>query len=236
MERMAIFVEGQTERMFIEKLIKAMAGRRRLHIDAAHGYGGAAAGAREWREIEISRPDPKTEFYIIIYDSRGDGRVLSDIRDQYATLTNQSYHPIVGVRDIYPLPQSDIPTIRSDFARYIPTGHVIPELILEIMEIEAWFIGEHTHFARMHPSLTQTEVTNRLGYDPSTIDVSTIPAPCDDLRSVYHSVNIGYSKSQRHTERTVSELSYEEVYITLRQRVSELDKLIQLIDDFFMRG
>jgi hypothetical protein len=213
-----------------------MAGRRRLQINSVQGHGGGAVGPREWREIEISALDDQAEFYIIIYDSHGDSRVVSDIRDRYETLTSHNYRPIVGVRDVYPQCLSDVPIMRSDFARYIPQSPVIPDLILEIMEIEAWFIGEHTHFYRMHSRLTHDEVANILGYNPSTIDISSIPKPSDDLRSVYKSVGIGYTKSKRHTERTVSVLSYEEVYIALRQRVSDLDRLIQLIDDFFTRG
>jgi hypothetical protein len=214
-----------------------MAGMRRLQIDSVQGHGGGrAGGVRVWREIEISASDPKTEFYIIIYDSQGDSRVLSDIRDQYETLTSRNCNLIIGMRDLYPLFLSDVPIVRSDFAKFVPRGPVVPELILEIMEIEAWFIGEHTHFFRIDAALTQEEVLSRLGYDPSEIEISSIPRPFDDLRSVYNSVGVGYSKSKRHTERTVAALSYEEVYIALRQRVPDLDRLIQLIDDFFSRG
>ena len=44
-------------------------------------------------------------------------RVLSDIRDQYETLTNQGYRDIVGIRDVFPLPNADIPQIRADLVR-----------------------------------------------------------------------------------------------------------------------
>jgi len=40
MERIAIFVEGQTERIFVENLLHAMAGPRNYHIDAFQAFGG----------------------------------------------------------------------------------------------------------------------------------------------------------------------------------------------------
>ena len=212
-----------------------MAGNRQYHIDSAFGYGGGKLPTREWREITISRPQPATEFYIIIYQSMGDERVLTDIIAQYQTLVDQNFHPIIAVRDVFPLPRTDIPDIRSDFAQFIPRAPIIPELVLQIMEIEAWFIGEYTHFPRISATLTLPAVVARLGYDPSTIDVSNIPGPSSDLRSVYALANLGYNKSKTHADRTVSVLSYEDVYIDLRQRVSELDRLVQLIEDFFMR-
>ena len=212
-----------------------MAGTRQYHIDAVQGYGGGGLLPREWREIHVVRPQPHTEFYIIIYDSATDSRVLSDIRDQYETLTGQSFDPIIGVRDVYPLAPADAPLIRADFSRFTPQAPVVPELILAIVEIEAWFIGEHTHFRRMHAGLVPPVVQTRLGYDPSTVDVSTIMAPCPELRGVYNVVGIGYDKAKQHVERTVCALSFDEVYLTLGPRVPDLDRLLQLIDGFFDR-
>src|SRR4051812_2422428 len=128
-----------------------------------------------------------------------DSRVLTDIRDQYDSLSRQSFDPIIGIRDVYPLQAADVPMIRADFAALVPTGPVVPELILEIMEIEAWFIGEYTHFPRMHASLTPASVSAVLGYDPCTIDVSTIAWPCGDLRNIYASAGMRYSKSRWHS-------------------------------------
>jgi hypothetical protein len=236
MERMAIFVDGQTERVFAEKLIEAMAGKRQLHIDIARACGGGRLVTRQWREVRISRPNAVTQYYIIIYESANDGRVLSDVRDQYDTLTRQGFDPIIGLRDVYPFARADVPTIRSDFALFSPPGRVTPALVLAIMEIEAWFIGEHTHFERMDPTLTRAALTSALGYDAATVDVTAIPIPSDDLRMIYSSVGLGYNKSIAHVARTARALSYDEVYVNLRQRIPDLDKLIQLIDGFFARS
>ena len=234
MERIAIFVEGQTERIFVENLLHALAGHRNYHIDAIQAFGGGPLLPRTWEEIHATRPDPKIEYYILIYECMNDSRVLSDIRDQYQTLVDQGFKTIIGIRDVYPEPPADIPTIRADFISFIPAGPVVPVLILEIMEIEAWFIGEHTHFPHIHACLTPPAVTAALGYDPSAHDVTTIAWPCQDIRTAYALAGRGYNKSRRHVERTVGVLSYEDVYMNLRKRIVDLDSLIMQLEAFFV--
>lgn len=216
MEKLAIFVEGQTERLFVERLITAMAGHRHFHIDAIQAYGGGRIIPRCWEEIHATRPHPKTHYYILIYECTNDSRVLSDIREHYQTLADQQYHAIIGIRDVYPQHAPAIATIREDFKTYLPKTPLGTTLILAIMEIEAWFIGEHTHFARLHSALTVPTLTGKLGYDPSIHDVTLIPSPSNDLRVAYSLAGLSYNKSHNNVERTVRHLSFEEVYCNLR--------------------
>lgn len=40
MDKMAIFVEGQTEQYFVVELVRQIAGQHRIHIDAVQAFGG----------------------------------------------------------------------------------------------------------------------------------------------------------------------------------------------------
>ena len=146
----------------------------------------------------------------------GDDRVLSDIRDHYENLTAQNFKDIIGIRDVKPRSANDIPTIREDFELYTPKRPIRPLLVLAIMEIEAWFIGEHTHFARFHADLTPGRVETQLGYNPATCDLEAIRSPVEDLASVYGLVHKGYSKDRKQVERTVELLDYARYYDDLR--------------------
>jgi hypothetical protein len=230
MDKMAIFVEGQTEQIFVERLVNEIAGRHRVHIDAVLGYGGKQF-PRAFLEVHASRPSPAKQFYVLIYDSMG-SRVLSDVRDEYTSLTSQGYSEIVAIRDVYPLSSSDIPDIRSAFSTLAPNTPIQPLLVLAVMEIEAWFIAEHTHFAGMHASLTHTAVSSHLKYDPATHDVQLVPHPAEDLRGAYSFASLGYSKSRTHAERTVQHLDYAALYLSVRQRIPDLDALVGCIDRF----
>jgi hypothetical protein len=232
MDKLAIFVEGQTEQIFVEKLLLAIAGQQQIHIDMVQAYGGSSRIPRLWIEVDAHRPDPDKRYYVIIYDCMNDERVLSDIREHYDNLIAQGYKDIIGIRDVRPRAPADIPTIRQDFDTFIPKRPIYPILILAIMEIESWFIGEHTHFPRFHPDLTEPRVNAQLGYDPSTCDLETIPSPADDLCSVYGLVNRGYSKDRRQVERTVHHLDYIRFYMDLHGRFADLANLIAHINAF----
>jgi len=231
MDKLAVFVEGQTEQVFVERLIFAIAGSRNIHVDTVQAFGGRLQ-PRVFVEVEATRPDPAKRFYVIIYDCMGDSRVLSDVRENYDNLVAQGFKDIIALRDVFPRPATDIPTIRSDFDFYVQKQPFLPLLALAVMEIESWFIGEHTHFGRYDNRLTDSVVNGQLGYDPSTVDLEGIAAPVSDLRRVYAFVGKGYSKSRSHVERTVDHLDYARFYMDLVGRLSDLANLISHINGF----
>ena len=126
-DRMAIFVEGQTEQRFAQQLVNEVAGRHRVHIDLVKGYGGSS-NSRVFSEVLASRPDPKKEFYVLIYDSAGVSRVLPDVVDQYAGLVSQKYRDILALQRRfspvsfrYPDYQVRLCTFCSEFAFFSTT-------------------------------------------------------------------------------------------------------------------
>jgi hypothetical protein len=232
MKKLAVFVEGQTEQAFAEALLYAIARRHQVHIDTVHAHGGRVL-PRTFVEVgATSRPDPGKRYYVIIYDSSGDSRVLSDIRDHYDNLASQGFAAIIGVRDVLPQPAADVPNIRADFAALAPSHSVPTTLVLSIMEIEAWVIAEHTHFPKMHPYLNPAAVTGALGYDPETHDIQLVPQPAEDLKKVYMLAGLGYNKSRSHVQRTLSALDFPYIYVGLRARFPDLETLADCIDRF----
>jgi hypothetical protein len=232
MDKLAVFVEGQTDQIFVEELIYQIAGRQDVHIDCVTAFGGGPAGERAFLEVQATqRPDPNKKFYVIIYNSAGYERVLSDVREHYQNLASQNYKLIIALRDVKPQTQADIPTIRADFTTFLPQRPIYPLLVLAIMELEAWFIAESSHFPKIHASLTPAVVAARLGYDPATSDLEQRLDPVGDLRRVY-TVG-GYNKSRRHAERTVNVIDYGAVYFTLKERFADLTNLIAYLNGFF---
>jgi hypothetical protein len=235
MKKMAIFVEGQTEQLFAETLVTEVAGRHNVHIDTVRAYGGSTRISRTFLEVTAtSRPDPGKKFYVIIYDSSNDSRVVSDIIEMHGQLVSQGFEEIVGIRDVYPLPSSSIPAMRSDFATRVPAASVQPILVLSVMEIEAWFIAEHTHFERLNPALNSTAVTAALGYnpDPQITDSQQIPHPADDLARAYAVARLPYNKSRRVVQQTVSHLDYPLLYAALPSLIPDLATLTTCLDQF----
>ena len=217
-------------------MIEEIAGTKKYRINSFRGFGGGQAIRRRWDEIKVGRIPSDTDYYVLIYESGNDQRVLVDIRDQYPTLLHSGYDSVIGLRDVFPLPLVGVSKVRRNWGIYVPSGRLIPELILAILETEAWFIGEHTHFERISAKLTSPFVQSHLGYDPATVNPESIAHPSSELRSLYTSVGAGYNKTIEHAERTVSALSFEELYLSVRLRIPDLDRLFEMLDNFFLQN
>src|SRR5947208_2376792 len=107
MDKLAVFVEGQTEQIFVERLLYSVAGARNVHIDTVQAYGGRML-PRTFVEVQAHRPDPAKRYYAIIYDCMGDSRVLSDVREHYDSLVAQGFSDIIALRDVFPRPAAEI--------------------------------------------------------------------------------------------------------------------------------
>lgn len=232
MKKLAVFVEGQTEQIFIEKLLVEAAGRSNIAIEKRQALGGQSA-KRRLRLIEASTPNSGHKYLAQIVDCGSDSRVASDIRDRYDGLVAQGFETIIGVRDVYPdITHADIPSLRRGLCLYLKTSPIKVTFVLGVMEIETWFIAEHTHLHKLHSSLTPILIKSRLGFDPSTDDIQLRPHPAEDLDNIYHLAGLKYAKDKNRVQRTVSVLDYERIYLELPSKYPDLKALVDTITKF----
>jgi hypothetical protein len=230
MKKLAIFVEGQTEQLFVCKLLKEIAGNK-LSLEVRK----AAGGCRIPRIAVIEIQDPitsDTKFYVLIHNSSNDDRVTSDIRDQHSSLQSNGYEMIIGLRDVYPKSYADIPLMEMG-SRFAFRGFTIPaQVVLAIMEIESWFLAEWNHFAKVSPILTPEEISRDLGFNPKIDNMELRSHPAEDLDNIYKIANLRYKKTENQVHRIISNLDYEFLYLNLINRVTSLGKFVGLIDAF----
>lgn len=226
MKKLAVFVEGQTEMLFMEKLLEEIAGKNKIRFDKRHSI------QKKLIRQGVSSDHPEQKYYVLLVNSGSDNRVISDIIENYSSLIKENYESIIGVRDVHPTPRADLKKVETYLYRYIKTKPIHPLIILSVMEIEAWFMAEHTHFEKMHPDLTNIKIKSVFGYDPSVDDMSQIQNPADDLDKIYQMVGFTYKKRRKNTERTINKLDYERLYLHLDTRIRYLAKLNGAINDF----
>ena len=137
------------------------------------------------------------------------------------------------MRDVYcNFTHAEIPLLRSGLRLRLKTKPVEVKFVLGVMEIETWFIEEHTHLQRLHSSLTPGLIKSRLGFDPSTDDIQLRPHPTEDLDNIYHLAGLKYAKDKNRVQRTVSVLDYERIYIELPSKLPDLKILVDTITKF----
>ena len=171
MKKLAAFVEGQTEQLFIEKLLEEAAGKRRIAIEKRQASGGQS-GKRTFRFLHATTTAAEQQYYAQIIDCGTDNRVKSDVVENYDGLVSTGFQTIFAIRDVYPsIAFSDIPSLRTGLRLRVKTKPVEVKFILGIMEIETWFIAEYTHFQRLDSRLTPERIQSQLGFDPRSDDI-----------------------------------------------------------------
>ena len=171
MNRLAIFVEGYTEILFVEKLINEIAGKNNVLIDHKKIIGGSKV-RRRILTVKAANPDASKKYYILLIDCGGDEQVKSRIIEEHRALTNKGYSKIIGIRDVRPnFTYAEIPKLEASLPKYIKTSLCPVRFILQIMEIEAWFLAETTHFSKISPSITLDTIKSALGFDPENEDM-----------------------------------------------------------------
>ena len=229
MKKLAIFVEGQTEQIFMRKLLWEIAGAHNISMQLPKISGGNKIPIFETITAEYTNTDAKYE--ILIYDCSGDSKVVSSILERVDNLKRRGYTKIIGLQDYYPKP-TPLPILKNRLKNLIARASLPIEVIIAVMEIETWFLAEMTHFERIHSKLTLDRIKNALGIDLETIDVRTISHPAKTLKEIYNLEGTTYDKSKRKVEKTVNVLDFGELYLRIRYEIEELNELISHLDDF----
>ncbi|ELY2018560.1 hypothetical protein SL053_002490 [Flavobacterium psychrophilum] len=240
MNKIAFYVEGQTEQLFLNKLIIEIAGIKRVSIKLQKFQGKGRTPIEVYPQTVAIPVDPN--HFVLIFDCCGDGSVSSRIREDHTNLINQGYSKIIGIRDLFPLPISDLTNLINTFKNgvtrngrtIIPPMPLNSKIIVAIREIEDWFISEHNHYQNIDSSLNLQLINTHLGINLSTTDLrSNLTSAADNLNQMYQLVGKSYKKDFKKVERTVEAIDYSNIYLTLSSSLSDLKLLIDKIDDFF---
>jgi len=244
MRKLAIFVEGQTEQIFVENLLREIVEKNHISIEVKK-----ISGRKKHR---VSNPIVKdqvtieTRFYVLIYDSSGDTQVVSDIRDQCESLSSNGYERIIGLRDVYCKSIAD-KTSLDEYIAYklslerglhyslstvIMTDPIPMNIVLAVMEIESWFLSEWNHFPKIDAKLTLDKIQTDLGFNPKTDNMETRLHPSSDIDKIYRLVGSSYDKNKDQINSIVSKLDYEFLYLKLIHTVPSLGKFIGYINLF----
>lgn len=232
MKKLAIFVEGQTEQVFIQKLVEEIAGKNNLTIQLDKLLGGASAPRITINEIVIKNQQEETKYYVLIRDSSTDSRVVSDVRDTIDNLMLEGFERVIGLRDLYPIDIDELKDVQESSNMVIPHDKIPANIVIAVREIETWFLAETNHYPRISTNLNEVLIAKILGFDINSSDFESFEHPSETLNSIYKLVGFAYRKSKRHVDRTVNSLDYENIYFELKNSLGSLNELISYIDDF----
>lgn len=231
MTKIAFFVEGQTEQIFVNRLVKEIMGSQHVTVIQKKVSGGTNAPKHEFiRSYSISK---KSKYTILINDCGSDNRVKSEIIDNIFSLRESGYKYIIGLRDLYPLSMDELPLLKKGlkFLPYSLKDLNSPfDIVVAVQEVETWFLGEPNHFFRIDRRLTGRFIEKHLGFNPYMIDPSSRKHPSEDLDKIYKLIGKSYTKKYWQVEKIVNKLDFNIIRHELRRKLPSLDELISAIE------
>jgi hypothetical protein len=234
MKKIAIFLEGKCELLFVEALIKTIANINHVRIEKIESSG--SMGKRNFKVIEAKSTDNENiKYYILLYDCGGDKQVKSDIRDQYDSLKKAGHTKIIGIRDVYPdATFNELPQLRAGLIHGL-NQQDLPSVIfcLGVMEFEAWLLAEHTHFSRFNSDITHEKILSELSINISECEYSEIPQPSKVLSDIYWLEKIPYDKNHVTMGEIFSAIDFNRLRTTVCEKFEDLKTLYSALMEFF---
>ena len=225
--KVAIFVEGQTEQIFVKRLLEEIAGRSSISFEEKI--------LPDNKGVLLLQKMPKksvNRYFALIVNCCNDEKVKSAILDNRISLIKHGYSLIIGLRDLYPYRIQDKAKVERGLAYGVPTKEITIAFLLAVMEIESWFLQEVNHFARISSMLTSSYLKSNFHFNPSVENAENINAPANFLHTIYKAAGKAYRKKKNQVNRTVGVLDYENIYLNCSQLNRSLNTFIETIDNF----
>lgn len=228
MTKTAIFVEGQTELIFIREFLLKMFDYSNINIYCRTLFVNSQFQKAEYDFPENYNNDAEYLFQII--NVGNDVAIVSRILKREKYLWNAGFNKIIGLRDIYSKNYRELSRdidgkIIQDFIK----GHnkTIEQsakkqdnikLCFAIMEVEAWFLAIPKIFNKLDTVLTNEFIKTSLSIDLETVDPEKeFYHPAKIVGNIYSLVNKKYDKKKGDIEAITNSLlkdDYQNLYLS----------------------
>ncbi len=232
MKRIAFFVEGLTEQLFLTKLISEVCTKNHLAITLKKGIGGSCIPI-SFTTISAKPEDSDCKYSVLIYDCSSQNNIKSYLLEQRESLIRNGYSRLIGIRDVYPMDRGDIHNLQRGLYYQVPQKPIAVDFYLSIMEIEAWFLSEANHYSKVSNQLTVDLIHQSLAFHPVNDNMEERLNPALDLHNSYQLVGESYAKNKGSIERTINALDYAELFFQLPNKIPSLRILVNEINAFF---
>lgn len=217
--RLAVFVEGQTELIFVREFLKQWYG---YDVNIV-GFDCYNLLAKEFRDAEYKYGSEDSENYFMLVNVGNDNSVLSSIIGRLKFLRNKGFQLIVGLRDMYSsqyikdaknheivdeVSQKHLNSV-NEVLRNVEDG-VFVNFHFAIMEVEAWFIGIDGFIERLDRHLTRDTVRQNLNINFDDDPEKTIFHPAAELGKIYALIGKQYDKHKSDISSVMSLLTNDD--------------------------
>lgn len=217
MIKTAVFVEGQTELIFVREMLLKIYQWQEIEIECFTLFRD-----NEQLSTEYDFKSPNPVAYFQINNVGNDFGLLSRIKNREKWIWNAGFHRIVGLRDMYSksyreaagrklvnqkINEQFIEGHKTEINRFSKRSSDI-YFNFAIMETETWILGFSGLFQKIHNDLDNKKIVEILGVDLTQIDPEIHffhPAP--EIDKIFQSVGASYDKKKGDVYSIVNHLT-----------------------------
>lgn len=222
MKKIAVFVEGQTELIFVREMLLKCYAYQNVRIECYTLFSDG-----KFNSTDYSFPNKDAAVYYQIINIGNDKKVLSSMlnREEYMFSANQAFDKIIGLRDMYSKEYREATNgtgidlsvnqkFIETYQKTIEERAQHPDRIsfhFAIMETEAWFLAMDDLPARLDDQLTVAEIQRKLDINLSKIDPeTTVYKPAELLHSIFALAGKSYTKKKAEVDTLLGNIKKED--------------------------
>lgn len=230
MKKIGIFVEGQTERIFVVKFLTE-------YLGGEHKFSRRKIKYKDANKTELIgvRHFPDAEYYFLIFDCAGDGNVLPALYDRAENMiNNENFSFLIALQDLYDKPREKKKTIINHFDRNIEKFCFKEQLrfVLAIMELETWFLADPNVFNKISTQLTPAYIYESININLLEINPESLPHPAETINRIYQLIGQSYKKNEDQAYQITERLDYDLIYSDeVLEKIKSLKFFIDKIDE-----
>lgn len=229
MKKTVFVVEGQTERIFVEKFIEVVAGTLAYSVTSDEHHGDSLVQIFSRSNVPVGQAD----YAIRIIDVGNDDKVRSYIDDENIEIFKEKgFQGVYGLRDKYTGNSREVNLdFNSNKDRELNAKWGLNvEVVVAIQEVEAWFLSVPEFFSAYDNSLIIKRINDILGYDISIKQIESICHPAQEINKVLTTVGKKYKKKEKDALKIAHNLNYQTLYLEKSLVIPALGRFCALMD------
>lgn len=229
MRKICVFVEGQTEQIFVREFLLKWFEYSHLSMECHQIIGSQTIAA------EYDYNNHEADYHYQIVNVGNDNRVLSWLLDRVDGLKREGYELIVGLRDMYSqyyrkkssvidleLNKQIISAAYEEIQERLQKNAAMVSFHFAIMEIEAWMLAMYPSLLKKFPAISEDDLKNIYNIEDDV--EQTIYHPADTLNKVFNIVGSTYQKHKSDANSIVRFIEKEDFEVLLESGKSQTFK------------
>lgn len=238
----AIFVEGQTELVFVREYLLRKFDYQDISIECYTLFTDS-----NFYPTEYAFPNDDATNHFQIINVGNDNAVITRILRREKNLWSSGFTRIIGLRDMYSKNYRELAkevgkidfdlneefkqSTKEQIAKVAEKSNQI-DFSFAIMEAESWVLGFHNCFEKINPLLTVEYIEANLGFNLERINPEiTFFHPAKIIEQIYDLVNETYKKSKGNIEAIMASLQKEDFeYLRSIDKCASFGEFASLIE------